>query len=202
MKRTKEEAAITRENLLQAGLAVFGRKGFEAATLEDVAREAGVTRGAIYWHFGSKTELFNALMEKYSSKGSDILQRAAAEGGNFKDILRRVFTCMLLAVETDLELRSMMEISLFKTGYISGSEDWRVRQVENSRALVDTVAGAMKQGIEAGELRRDLDPIVAARAFLAYQNGIIYLWLSDPSSFTLGAYADQLADIYLKGVKA
>jgi TetR/AcrR family acrAB operon transcriptional repressor len=202
MKRTKEEAAITRENLLQAGLAVFGRKGFEAATLEDVAREAGVTRGAIYWHFGSKTELFNALMEKYSSRGSDILQRAATEGGNFNDILRRVFTWMLLAVETDSELRSMMEISLFKTGYISGSEDWHVRQVENSRALVDAVAGAMKQGIEAGELRRDLDPIVAARAFLAYQNGIIYLWLSDPSSFTLGVYADQLADIYLKGVKA
>ena len=91
MKRTKEEAAVTRENLLQAGLVVFGRKGYDAATLEDVAHEAGVTRGAIYWHFGSKTELFNALMEKYSSRGTIILQQAASEGGTFTQILTRVF---------------------------------------------------------------------------------------------------------------
>src|SRR5512137_1551375 len=141
MKRTKEEAAVTRENLLQAGLVVFGRKGYDAATLEDVAREAGVTRGAIYWHFGSKTELFLALMEKYSSRGSVILQQSAAEGGTFNEVLQRVFTRMLWAVENDHELRSMMEISLFKTGYAAGIEDWRARQGENNRALVEGVAG-------------------------------------------------------------
>ena len=201
MKRTKEEAAVTRENLLQAGLVVFGRKGYDAATLEDVAREAGVTRGAIYWHFGSKTELFNALMEKYSSRGGLILQQGASEGGTFTQILTRVFARMLKAVETDQELLSMMEISLFKSGYSDPKEDWRMRQVESNRSLIQGIADTMKQGIEAGALRKDLDPVLAARAFLAFQNGIIYLWLSDPSAFSLGISADAFAEVYLRGVQ-
>ena len=201
MKRTKEEAAVTRENLLQAGLVVFGRKGYDAATLEDVAREAGVTRGAIYWHFGSKTELFNALMEKYSSRGGLILQQAASEGGTFTQILTRVFARMLKAVETDQELLSMMEISLFKSGYSDPKEDWQMRQVESNRSLIQGIADTMKQGIEAGALRKDLDPVLAARAFLAFQNGIIYLWLSDPSAFSLGISADAFAEVYLRGVQ-
>ena len=52
MRRTKEEAEQTRRALLDAGLRVFSRQGYAAIKLEDIAREAAVTRGAIYWHFG------------------------------------------------------------------------------------------------------------------------------------------------------
>jgi len=62
-RRTKEEAGLTRASLLRAALAVFSTKGYAAATLEDVAAKAGVTRGAIYWHFGSKAELYTACRE-------------------------------------------------------------------------------------------------------------------------------------------
>ncbi|MCL4562239.1 MAG: TetR family transcriptional regulator, partial [Chloroflexi bacterium] len=58
MRRTKEEAAETRDLLLKSALSVFSQKGYSATTLGDVARAAGVTRGAIYWHFGSKAELY------------------------------------------------------------------------------------------------------------------------------------------------
>ncbi len=57
MRKTKEEAAETRQALLRAALAVFSRQGYAATRLEDVAHEAGVTRGAIYWHFKSKADL-------------------------------------------------------------------------------------------------------------------------------------------------
>ena len=115
MRKTKEEAAITRESLLQAALAVFSRKGYTAATMEDVARQAGVTRGAIYWHFGSKAELYTALLSEYSARGGEIVQAAAAEGGSLVEILRRVFIRLLEAVESDAALRAVMDISLFKT---------------------------------------------------------------------------------------
>lgn len=62
-RRTKEEGALTRESLLRAALAAFSTKGYAAATLEDVAAKAGITRGAIYWHFGSKAELYTACRE-------------------------------------------------------------------------------------------------------------------------------------------
>ena len=74
MRRTKEEAAITREQLLSKALRVFSKMGYAATTLEDIAREAEVTRGAIYWHFGSKAELYNTLIREYSDRGASPLQ--------------------------------------------------------------------------------------------------------------------------------
>ena len=66
MRRTKEEAAITREQLLKKALAVFSKKGYAATTLQNIAHEADVTRGAIYHHFGGKAELYNTLIREYS----------------------------------------------------------------------------------------------------------------------------------------
>lgn len=61
MGASKKQAERTRENVLRAGLKMFSEKGFAATRLEDIAKEAGVTRGAIYWHFKDKLELFCEL---------------------------------------------------------------------------------------------------------------------------------------------
>ncbi len=200
MKRTKEEAAETHETLLKAALKVFSHKGFFAASLEDVAKEANVTRGAIYWHFGSKAELYNALLGKYATLSQEIVQTAAAQGGSLTDILRRVFIRLLETVATNPELRAMMEITLFKTERTPDLAASQLQRLESSRSLITGVADVMRQGIASGELRRDLDPEDLARAFMAFQNGAIYLWLFDPSSFSLQDSAPALADIFMQGI--
>jgi TetR/AcrR family transcriptional regulator, acrAB operon repressor len=200
MRRTKEDAAITRDSVLRAALAVFSRQGYSAATLEDVAREAGVTRGAIYWHFGSKVELYRALLNQYASSSGAIVQAAAAEGGTFVEILRRVFIRLLEAVEDNPDLRAVMEISLFKTERVPELAESQAQQVENSRGLLAGIAAAVQQGIASGELRSDLGPVEIARAFLALQNGAVYLWLFDPASFSLKSSAPALAEVFLKGI--
>jgi TetR/AcrR family acrAB operon transcriptional repressor len=200
VRRTKADAAITRDTLLKAALTVFSRKGYASSTLEDVAQEAGVTRGAIYWHFGSKAELYDALMEEYSAQGGQIVQAAAAEGGSLVEILRRIFIRQLEAVENDPDLRNMMEISLFKTERTPDLQAAQQQRLETSRALLEGIAQALRQGMAAGELRADLHPLDVARAFLALQNGAIYLWLYDPLSFSLSAIAPTLAEILLNGI--
>jgi AcrR family transcriptional regulator len=201
-RRTKEDAAKTRQSLLIASRSVFSRKGYATTTLEEVAQEAGLTRGAIYWHFGSKAELYLALLDEYSGKSGEIIQAAAAQGGTLLEILARVFTCMLEAIETDPALREVMEISLFKTERTPDLVAALQRRRENTQALVQSIAAAMQQGIASGELRSDLDPLEMGRAFLAYQNGAIYLWLQDPAAFSLRASAPALADMYLNGIVA
>jgi len=200
MRRTKKEAALTRESLLKAGLSVFSHKGYSSTTLDDVAREAGVTRGAIYWHFGSKAELYNALLKEFSDRGSLIVQAAAAEGGTLVKILRRVFIRLLTAVETDPSLKKIMEISLFKAEDTADLAVSLEQQVESSQTLIQSLAAVMSQGSASRELRQDLDPIDMARAFLALQNGAIYLWLQDLTSFSLKDSAPIFADIFLQGI--
>ena len=201
-RRTKQEAALTRNSLLKAALSVFSRTGYSAATLEDVAAEAGVTRGAIYWHFGSKAELYNALLDEYSGRSGQIVQAAAAEGGTLIEILTRVFIRLLAAMEDDPALKEVMNISLFKTERTPDLAPAMQARLEGSQALIRSIAAIMAQGIAAGDLRTDLDPLDMARAFLGFQNGMSYLWLQDPSAFSLKACAPALAEIYLKGIQS
>ena len=200
MRRTKEEAARTRQDVLKAALIIFGEKGYSRATLEQIASEAGVTRGAIYWHFHTKAELYNTLIEDYSARGASIGEQAIADGGSFVDILRRIFIRLLQAVEEDADLRAIMEIYLFKTGLDPELHTARLQQIQSGQVLLEEISDAMRMGIAAGELRSDIDPLQMARAFLAFQNGLIYLWLLSPESFSLRANVESMADILIGGL--
>lgn len=202
MRRTKADAAITRESLLKAALVVFSRQGYSATTLADVAKEAGVTRGAIYWHFGSKADLYSALLAQYAAVSSQVVQAAAAEGGELPVVLQRVFTRLLQAVATNPELRAVMEISLFKTERSPELAAIQAQQRSNAGALLESITEVMRQGMARGALRGDVDPAELARAFLAANNGAIYLWLSDPQAFSLVASAPALAEIFMAGILA
>ena len=202
MKRTKEEAAITREQLLKNALAVFSKNGYAATSLQDIALEAKVTRGAIYHHFGGKAELYNTLIRKYSNRGSQIMGQAASEGGSLLDVLRRVFVRQLQAIEDDHEMHALMELYLFKTGLVPELEEGRQQQIESGVGLIEMLEGIISQGMEQGILRPDLDPKEMARAYLAFQNGLIQLWLTAPNQFSLKANAESFADILMTGIQA
>lgn len=64
MRRTKEDALQTRSRLLQAAKELFKEKGFPSTTLAEIAQTAGLTRGAAYWHFKSKDEIFITVVEQ------------------------------------------------------------------------------------------------------------------------------------------
>lgn len=64
MKRSRSEADETRRRLLEAGLSVFLERGFDRASLEEIAQRVDLTRGAVYWHFKDKLALFEELVEQ------------------------------------------------------------------------------------------------------------------------------------------
>lgn len=201
MKRTKEEAAVTRATVLRAALSVFSAKGYAATTLDDVAAAAKVTRGAIYWHFKGKADLYNTLIEEVSARGNTVVQNAVAEGGTLLDILRRIFINQCVLMEDDRNARAVMELVLFKTGINPELKMGRRKQIDEGNALIAGIAGAMQMGIAQGILREDIDPTDMARAFLAFENGAIQMWLASPKSFSLKASAGSFADILIAGLK-
>lgn len=201
MKRTKEEAAVTRATVLKAALAVFSAKGYAAATLDDVAAAAKVTRGAIYWHFKGKADLYNTLTSDLSARGANVVQQAVAEGGTFLDVLRRVFVRQCALIEENKEARAVMELALFKTGLDSELQVGRRKQLEAGNALLAGITATMQQGIAQGFLRDDMDPADMARAFIAFENGVIQLWLTSPKSFSLKTSAETFADILIAGLQ-
>ena len=68
MRKTKAEALKTREELLLSALDTFYERGISRASLNEIAQTAGVTRGALYWHFKNKEALFEALFQRISDE--------------------------------------------------------------------------------------------------------------------------------------
>jgi TetR/AcrR family acrAB operon transcriptional repressor len=200
MRRTKEEAAQTRQELLEAALTVFSREGFEAARLEDIAQAAGVTRGAIYHHFDSKVGLFMALVEDASALGNMAIARAIEEGGSFAEIAARILVYTLNLLEEDRRFREVIALSLFMPGASPELEVFSRQRAQGARSLVENISGLFRMGIEQGDLRPDLDPLTVARGFLAYQNGLALLWLSDKEAFSIKASGTALADLFMQGI--
>lgn len=202
MRRTKEDAAVTRQQVVQAALELFSQQGYAATTLNEVAARAGVTRGAIYWHFKDKADLFNSLVNEVGTRRDEVILDAIAEGGSFADIFRRILVRLLQDVEQHREVRALMELTMVKTSPHPEIEPGEVVRRAATQSLVTNMATFLAQGIAAGEVRSDVDANDAARAAIAFHQGLSMLWLSDPSAFSLAERAPQLADIYLRGILA
>jgi TetR/AcrR family acrAB operon transcriptional repressor len=179
---------------------VFSKKGYHATRLTDIAEAAAVTRGAIYHHFENKAALYTALIDEAAEAGSGAVQQAIAAGVSFAETCALILINSLTLLEQNRQIRQVTELSLFKTGLDPDLLALEQARQEQAATLVEGIAAFMKMGIDNGDLRADIDPFDAARAFIAYQNGLIHLWLSNREAFSIAESAPLLADIFLQGI--
>lgn len=202
VRKNKEEAAATRKALLDAALIVFSQKGYAAARLEDVAEHAGVSRGAIYWHFHSKAELYNRMVEEIWSRAGGIVDQAIAGGGTYLEVTRRIMIRLLEYLEEDATYRAVAELTSFRTEYTPELEEGMQLKRQVVRDVQQEIKRGFEVGIASGELRADLDPTTAARSMFSYLQGISLVWLIDQQAFSLREDAPALVDVFLRGIAA
>jgi len=207
MRRTKEEAEVTRQRLLKAALEVFSRKGYADTRLEDIAAEAGVTRGAIYHHFGNaenqfngKAELYNTLISEAYARFNPVMEEAILSGGTVLESLKLLLLTTLQFAATDPEFRAISELTLFKTAIVPELEAGIQRKIEGTHVLIDYITALVEKGIETGEIRKGVDARDVAVVLLGLQNGLLTLWLMDTQLFSLKDRAAHMADLFLRGV--
>ncbi len=202
MRRTKEEAEVTRQRLLDAALNVFSRQGYAATRLEDIADAAEVTRGAIYHHFGGKVELYNALVAERFARANQIIQDVMAEEGTPLQILRRLMVRSLEYLEEDEDFRAVQELVSFKTAILPELEEGIRMKNEGTNAFIHYLAQMVEQGIATGEIRANVKPEDAALAIIGLINGLSLIWLLDQKRFSLSERAEGVVDTFLAGLKA
>ncbi len=207
MRRTKEEAEVTKQRLLKAALDVFSRKGYADTRLEDIAAEAGVTRGAIYHHFGNssnqfngKAELYNTLITNGYARMNPLMEEAIASGSSTLDTLKRLMVSTLIFAATDHEFRAISELTLFKTAIVPELQEGIQRKTQSTHVLVDYIASLVETGIKAKEISATVIARDVALALIGLQNGLLSLWLLDNSLFSLKDRAEEIADLFLRGI--
>ena len=200
VRRTKQEALETRDRILDAAERVFYDKGVAHASLEDIAAAARVTRGAIYWHFKDKAELFDAMMQRVVLPAEDMLERADCGAGDTLGSLRKAAVDVLVRTATDARMQRIFEIAYHKCEYVGDARGVRERHVASQAACLATIEDGFRQCVAAGELPASVQPKVAAVGAMSLVSGIIANWVLDPGAFPLRKHAQALVDIYFRGL--
>jgi len=200
MRRTKEDAELTRQTLLKAAIKVFSQQGYAATRLEDIAETARVTRGAVYHHFGGKAELFAEIIDNASQTGDRAIQRAIQEGGTFLEIVQRILVYTLQLLAEDGEYKASLALLLFNAWGSPDLSPMNARRLAQDMAQLEQIAGFFRTAHVQGAIRADIDPEVAARAFVAYQNGLTLLHLAVPGALSVEQHAQGLAEAFVQGI--
>jgi TetR/AcrR family transcriptional regulator, acrAB operon repressor len=200
MRRTKEESARTRRRIIAAARRVFAQRGVTRTSLGHVADAAGVTRGAIYWHFANKRALFDAMRECVSLPLADRIDFALLDERN-PDPLRAVqaFLRGLFDSVGDRVTLETFEITQLKCEYVDEFAPELARQLERSHELVANLTRTYARARRAGMLRADLTPDIAALETCAFATGLFRLRLIDRNGALLGKRIEALIGAHIDG---
>lgn len=198
---TKEEALATRHRLLDAAEHVFSAKGVSRTSLNDIALEAGVTRGAIYWHFKNKLDLFHAMMERITMPMEDALHQIGSDAdADPLDQLQRAFLEALRNIETDAQTRRVFEVAILKVEYVDDLLELQDRHRQCRDDAVQQMQRSLEQASERRGVTLPLSTAAAAHGLHALIDGLIRNWLLAPSAFGLVEVAEVNMRVYLAGL--
>ena len=203
-RRTKEESALTRRRIVAAARRTFLKRGITGTTLEHVAKAAGVTRGAIYWHFANKKALFDAMRAEVSLPMLDRTDSTVLASRR-SDPLASVEKFLLELVErvdSCVEIRQTFEIMAFKCEYVAEFESELQGHRTKAAEIADMLTAAYAQARRTKQLRDGLTPRIAALDTLSFLMGLMRLWLLDQQSKIVRPAAKALIAAHVDGHRA
>lgn len=199
MRKRKEDAAKTRQTLLDAAQAIFLAKGYAASTLEDIAQAADVTRGAVYHHFkDGKAEILNALCcDRYGKLGAK-LERLSIHELSAAQRLRQSLMTYFEQLQNDREFSDLQYILIYKTELTEDVMGGMQAKVESTRALIKHYASLIEATTYKKELHSGLSSVEVAKMLICFQSGLTNLWLADRDAVSLTNDAPRMVDALLE----
>jgi len=202
-RRTKEEAAATRDSILDAAEKLFVEQGVSRTTLQHIASAAGVTRGAIYWHFDDKGALFNAMMERaILPLEAEMQVLDQAESDDPLVDLRNYMLAVLRRTVEDPGARRVFEIATLKVEFVGEMDAVRQRRQQNMANWMNRAEGRIRAAAEKGLIGGQVEPGNIALALWIMIDGLIRTWMFDPQGFDLLRIGQCVIDPYLDGLRA
>jgi AcrR family transcriptional regulator len=191
------EAARTarREQIIAAGLACFARSGYHAATMADVAVQAGVSKGTPYLYFDSKEALFLALHEEWDcGAGQRVDAAIAALPDADRGSPRRVLHAIAAAIAAHVTAEPATCRVLMEARALAAHDPAIAAAVRATDARShEQLEGLIAAGVRAGEWPDGTDAALAARLFTAGLYGLMAQWHLAPGSFSWDHAAAALA---------
>lgn len=186
-----------KQQILNAATVVFARQGFHEARMEDIAREAGLSKGTLYLYFQSKDDIIAALLDHLYRRGLQDLQMLQGYEGSIADLL--LLITRYIAVEAE-KMMEALPIAFEFYALAARREDVRQSVKEYFRNYREALAALIQMGIERGEFRA-VDPQEAAIVLSALYEGLAVLQATDPAVVSWQVMSEKAVQVLLDGLK-
>ena len=199
VRKTKAEAELTRQQIIDAARTVFVERGVSRTSLEHIAKQSGVSRGAIYWHFANKVDLFFAMKEQVSLPLVDEVDGFLLKedlNDSLEGIERSLLTIIRLLEENEVA-RQTFEIMFFKCEYVEEFTVLLSHWTEVCNDFVRKFTLAYERAKSKGQLREGLIPSELARDTHLFISGLIRLWLADEKGVLVRARAREMIESHV-----
>jgi len=180
-RTTKENAQKTRARIMASALALFSKNGYEHTTFTDIAARLKMTKGAVYWHFKSKTDLLLALVDEMLAKFKRQTFSLLPDGA-------LSFSGLSFTVVADMMLKNAIKITKDAKGmafFLLLHEQIRWADATMTEVRADLMRNkrfgpwaafrtAVENDIKAGRVRKDVDPVKVASVCVAIWDGLVH----------------------------
>ena len=201
-RKTKENTEHTYSALLDAAEVVFKEKGVAASTLNDIAKMAGMTSGAIYWHFKDKSELVHAMCERATLPMEAMFNEITAVAGNDPlGSIHKLTVHALSQLATSAQQKTVFDILFHKcekTGEMALMFEREQASRDECHSKIETL---LRQAVKLGQLPADTHTTLAMQALHSFMVGIMHEWLLDPTAYDLEKHADALVGTIITGLR-
>jgi TetR/AcrR family transcriptional regulator, acrAB operon repressor len=203
VRKTKEDAAITRQRIIDAAREMFLQKGVSRTSLEQIATHASVTRGAVYWHFQNKAELFHAMREEVylpliDRMDDTLLGNSEEANSDPLGRIRKYMASTILILDDDQTTRATYEVMMTKCEYVDEFADVLKSILSNCSGLVHKMEQAYAKAQEIGQVGTQLTAGELAMDSHLFFSGLLHMWVKDTEGTLFRDHALQLIDTHIK----
>jgi AcrR family transcriptional regulator len=194
----KPTPEVRRQAIVEAAINVFAQHGFDAATTDDIARAAGLSKGGLYWHFKSKDDILAAiLMQLFDQELGVIQQLVAAEGA----VAPRLRQLVAKAIADVLQFEPLLPVMLEFYALAARKSDVRQFLQRYYQRYHQLLAQLFEQGFARGEFHHGTAE-AAAITLIAQMEGLGLLWAVAPALVRLAEQSEAAIDLLLSGLLA
>jgi TetR/AcrR family fatty acid metabolism transcriptional regulator len=185
------------QQIIEAAVRVFARKGYYNSRVSDIAREAGIAAGTIYLYFKTKDDILVTLFRDKMAEFVDVVRKAIASEPNAASKVRRLVSLHFRLLEEDPDLAGVLQVELRQ-----GQKFFRGASGQEIGAYFALIGSVLEEGVGEGRFRSDVSVKVATKMLFGAMDQMATSWVLGKRGYRLLDTADVVADIFLQGVAA
>ena len=200
VRKTKEDAELTRQRIIDAARTVFLTRGVSRSTLEHIASEAQVTRGAVYWHFKNKPDIFYALRDRAFLPLIDRMYDTLAIQTDHVDPLLQIENSLcdtINELNENIEMRQIYEIMMIKCEYVDEFASVLQQILSNCSNITEKIQLAYERAQAQNLLAQTHTPRALALDTHLFFSGLLHMWVKDADGSRFRFQAKELIQSHI-----